>query len=310
MTNKTLRIVNDVSFTTKGSALTSVEHDNTLISLNDDIKAKLPFSGGELSGKLKFTVSTAANSSFNLSPGVAPTTPLLGDFWSTANGLFYRTSVATLSVAMFNGFGTNGQILSSNGTAIPTWIDTPVSNTIVVASNTGSGAIYPLFAGGAGNQSVAIDGTTTPISYTPQTGVFSIPGTIRSFATTAKLFDTSTQVQIGAVGSTINLLGQIQNNGSNLDFSVPMVIVNATTVVATNNNHYILKNVATSNVDLPANPNVGDMVIITAINGLTTNTINNNTKKIMSSATVMTIDRLNYTVRLRYVNSIVGWFLV
>jgi hypothetical protein len=310
MTTKTLRVVNNTDFTTKGSPLLSVEHDNTLVALNEDIKLKLPLVGGELSGKLKLASSVAAYASFNITSGVTPTAPLLGDIWSTTNGLFYKSSATTLTFAMFNGFGTNGQILSSNGTSVPTWIDTPISSIVVVGSNVGSGAIYPVFAGGTGNQNIAIDGTASPIAYTPSTGVFSVPGAIRSSAAIAKLFDSSSSIQIGTTGSTINIVGTIQNNGANLDYSVPMTIVNATTVAAANNNHYILKNVAASNVDLPANPNVGDIVIVTPINGLTTNTINNNTKKIMSSATVMTIDRLNYTVRLRYINSTVGWFII
>ena len=55
------------------------------------------------SGKLTTAGSTASQAGFNLVPGIAPTTPVNGDFWSTSGGFFMRVNGGTFPVGTGNG---------------------------------------------------------------------------------------------------------------------------------------------------------------------------------------------------------------
>lgn len=87
-------------------------------------------------------------------------------------------------------------------------------------------------------------------------------------------------------------------------------LVTTTTKTAVAGNHYALTNVAATTITLPASPSTGAIVWVTVANGLYTNVINRNGSAIMNIAENMTLDKINATVQLRYINATLGWCLM
>jgi hypothetical protein len=86
-----------------------------------------------------------------------------------------------------------------------------------------------------------------------------------------------------------------------------MNIVSGTTQAATASNHYVLTNAATTTVTLPASPAAGDVVWVTVANGLSTNVIARNGKKINELEEDMTIDAAYAGIQLRFSGDTEGW---
>jgi len=75
----------------------------------------LPLAGGTMTGKLNTVASTITTAGLSLPHGVAPTTPVNGDLWSTTSGIFARINGNTIGP-----FGTgsgNGTVTSVTATA-------------------------------------------------------------------------------------------------------------------------------------------------------------------------------------------------
>lgn len=89
-----------------------------------------------------------------------------------------------------------------------------------------------------------------------------------------------------------------------------VVVVTSTTVAMAAAGHYVLTASGATTATLPASPNQGDMVWVSTTNGLTTNTIARNGNPIQGGTNDLLVDTGNTTVRLRYINSTLGWVLV
>lgn len=89
-----------------------------------------------------------------------------------------------------------------------------------------------------------------------------------------------------------------------------VIIVSGTSQLANNNEHYIITNVAATTITLPDNPNDGDIIWVTVVNGLNSNIIARNGKSIQGLAEDLTIDIADTTVRLRYINSTYMWRII
>lgn len=89
-----------------------------------------------------------------------------------------------------------------------------------------------------------------------------------------------------------------------------LFVVTATTQAAIAGWQYVLTNVATTTLTLPANPGPGDEVWVTIANGLDTNVVARNGQPIMGLPEDMTIDRVYADVQLRYVNPTLGWRII
>ena len=89
-----------------------------------------------------------------------------------------------------------------------------------------------------------------------------------------------------------------------------LIIVSGTTQTAVKNNHYVLTNVATSTLTLPATPSDGDIVWVTVANGLTTNVMGANGKLIMGIAEDMIMDSPTINYIMRYLSSTLGWRMI
>lgn len=85
--------------------------------------------------------------------------------------------------------------------------------------------------------------------------------------------------------------------------NMPVITVTGTSESALVNRHYVLTNVSSTTVTLPASPSEGDTLAVTPANSLTTNVIARNGLTIMNLAEDMMLDSLNVTVILRYIAS-------
>jgi len=89
-----------------------------------------------------------------------------------------------------------------------------------------------------------------------------------------------------------------------------LVTVTGASHAAAVNTLCLLTNVAATTVTLLSSPAVDDVIHIRPANGLSTNVVARNGNNIMSLAEDMTLGSPHQTVRLRYINSTIGWALV
>jgi hypothetical protein len=87
----------------------------------------------------------------------------------------------------------------------------------------------------------------------------------------------------------------------------PVTVSDTTTISAVAGNHYVLTAASATTVILPASPTISDTVWITAANGLITNVVARNGKKINEVAEDMTIDSAYAGIQLRFSNDTKGW---
>jgi len=109
-------------------------------------------------GPVSFEAGTTSYSSLKIPHGVAPTSPVDGDLWSTTSGFFGRVNGSTVGP-----FGTGG------GLTIGTTTITSGTNTRVLYNN--SGVLGEYTVSGSGNVAMTTSPTfTTPILGTPTSG--------------------------------------------------------------------------------------------------------------------------------------------
>ena len=92
-------------------------------------------------------------------------------------------------------------------------------------------------------------------------------------------------------------------NWSPVDIGFRVAVVTLTTQAAVANTHYVLTNVGTTTVTLPASPLSGDAIWVTGANSLENNVIARNGQTIMTLAEDFTVDRAGITLQLRFVNN-------
>ena len=114
-------------------------------------------------------------------------------------------------------------------------------------------------------------------------------------------------------GTTVYCLHYTKKDGTAVRVSAgatatTVSVITLTTQTAVAGVHYIITNAATTTVTLPASPVTGDTVVVTVTNGLATNVVARNGQTIMGLSEDLTIDNLNATVELRFVNS--SWRMV
>lgn len=73
--------------------------DTQIKNRQNEAAAKLPLAGGTLTGKVTTLASATGGAGVNVPPGVAPTSPVNGDFWSTSAAFFGRINGTTVQLA-------------------------------------------------------------------------------------------------------------------------------------------------------------------------------------------------------------------
>ena len=179
-----------------------------------------------------------------------------------------------------------------------TWTD--VGQIVGPAGNTGY----------TGSTGVGYTGSTG-IGYTGSAGETGAASTATGYTGSAGIGYTGSrgdQGLLGYVGSQGDT-GYIGSQG--IESTQPLIIVTATTYVAVSGSYYVLTNVeAPTTITLPTAPAISNKVTVSNATGRTDAVIARNGANIMSTAEDLTINYSSSTVRLCYVDSTIGWFLV
>lgn len=122
-------------------------------------------------------------------------------------------------------------------------------------------------------------------------------------APTASVGTSTTQV-----ASTAFVQAAIAN--VNAQTTVTLSVDSSASIAATAGQHIVCTNASTVTVTLPGSPAAGDQVWVTVGNDRTDTVIARNGNRIMSLLEDLTVDNVNATVQLRYINSTLGWRLV
>ena len=102
-----------------GAVLTAAQWNSCFAAKADFSTSGNLFSGGTMTGKLTMIASTTSGAGINLPQGVAPSSPLNGDVWTTSAGLFAQINGTTQGPYLSGGTtvssvtGTSGQITAS-----------------------------------------------------------------------------------------------------------------------------------------------------------------------------------------------------
>lgn len=73
------------------------------LTLSVDLSGYLQKAGGVMSGPLALPASTSAGATLNVPQGVAPSSPVNGDIWTTSTGIFARIATVTRQLASISG---------------------------------------------------------------------------------------------------------------------------------------------------------------------------------------------------------------
>ena len=120
------------------------------------------------------------------------------------------TVAANVTWILPSADGSNGQVLTTNGTGTLSWSGASATNVTVTSSNVAS-TVYPVFVTAVGaSVGLLADDSTGPLSYVPSTGVLTLAGDINvnggdviTSATTASVFDTNaTTLTMGAAATS------------------------------------------------------------------------------------------------------------
>ena len=165
--------------------------------------------------------ATTATTSTNLAGGVAGAIP-----WQSA-----------ASTTGFTAAGTTGQVLTSNGTSVPTWT-TPAGSVSVVDDTTTATTRYPLFASVTSGSITTEYVSSTKYQFVPSTGILTATGFAGSGA---GLTGTATSLSIGGNAATATLATSATNLAGGANGSLPYQTGSgATTFLAASTNGYVL----------------------------------------------------------------------
>ena len=168
--------------------------------------------------------ATTSTTSTNLAGGVAGAIP-----WQSA-----------ASTTGFTAAGTTGQVLTSNGTSVPTWT-TPAGSVSVTDDTTTASARYPLFAAVTSGSITTEYVSSTKYQFVPSTGILTATGFAGSGA---GLTGTATSLSIGgnaATATSATSATTATNLAGGANGSVPYQTGSgATTFLAAGTNGYVM----------------------------------------------------------------------
>ena len=193
-------------------------------------------------------------------------------------------------------------------------VGTTLTTGFIIESDT-SGELVIKTGPGAGTTALTIDAAQNVAFANPP----SINGAlgVASGGTGLTSTPTNGQLLIGnGTGFTLATLTAgngmtITNNAGSISLSaagLPTINVSSSTnISAVAGNHYVLTAASLTTVTLPASPTIGDAVWVTTANGLTTNVVARNGKKINEVAEDMTINTAYAGIQFRFSGDTKGW---
>lgn len=222
---------------------------------------------------------------------IPPSTSSPTDFDTKADAFLgalptYQTEENALANNVFLN-ATDAASSASNAASSSTSASTQATNAALSAVNASNSAALAASASGA---SIWVSGSTYSV------------GDVRYSPVTNRVYRRLTN----GSGTTDPSLDN--TNWGVIDNGYIVVTVTTTSVNAIAGMHYVLTNVSASTVQLPLAPSSGDVVVVTCINSLATNTVTRNTKTIMGLSEDLTIDKLNATITLRYLSN--SWRII
>ena len=183
------------------------------------IGAQIESSPGDWTSAVKIATQSAINTTFMPKAGGSFSGDIIltggSDirFVATGGGSNYAafqapsTIAASLTWTLPGADGSNGQVLSTNGTGTLAWISASSATTVTTTSDNTNATRYLVFAENSGSsKSLFVDDITTPLSYNPSTGDLTVAGNIVTSAATATLFNTTaTTLTAGAAATTLTV---------------------------------------------------------------------------------------------------------
>lgn len=188
-----------------------------------------------------------------------------------------------------------------------TSIQTLLSNTFASGFSGYSGGGYSGTSGYSGLISAVVSDTPPSALYAGQLWFDSSSGALFIWYSDG----TSTQwVSVVGGAGPAGTSGYSGSGGGGGTGAPTISTQSGTTVTAAAGYHYILTNAAATTVTLPASPTVGDIIWVTPVNGLSTNVIARNGNQIQGLSQDMTIDTVDATIRLRWIDSTYDWRII
>ena len=194
-----------------------------------DVTSDTTYSFIDANGKVGTVAATTTNAGFNVAHGVAPTSPVNGDVWTTTSGLFARINAGTRQFATLS----DGQSFSGNNTFTGptlTFGNTTATSTVNIASgatvNASTKTVNIMTSGATGSSSSMLIGPlagASTIEIGPCTVASSLNlavGAVASGSTKNISIGTggvlgTTNINIGSTsGTTINVNGATTFTGA------------------------------------------------------------------------------------------------
>lgn len=142
-----------------GAVLTAGQWNACFSAKNDALGyTPLNSAGGVMTGELFATASTAMQSGFNLTPGVAPSIPANGDLWTTSVGLYIQingSTVGPLAAATSSSFAATAPVVVTVPGGVVTYALNNANANTLFGNTTG---------GSAARTDFTIDGLTNKAS--------------------------------------------------------------------------------------------------------------------------------------------------
>lgn len=166
--------------------------DTQIKNRQNEAAAKMPLAGGTFTGKVTYPTGGSGAAPINLPQGVAPSSPVNGDIWSTSAALFIRLNTTTFQIATTVDVATKANAAHTHIIADVTGLQTALDgksatdHTHVMANITDLAAALALKAALA---SPPLTGTPTAPTATPGTNTTQLATT--AFVTAAVAAATS-----------------------------------------------------------------------------------------------------------------------
>ena len=281
----------NVTITSSTGAALFIEQTGTgnILTLHDQA-SDTTFVAIDANGKVSTIASEATNGAgFNIAHGVAPTTPVNGDIWTTTGGLFARINAGTQQFAA----------LSTNNTfsnASSTYGSSTAAGTINVASGaTISGATKAVNIGTAGVSGSTTNTTIGPVlgASTTNIGNTTAASTL-NLATGATLSSLTKNLNIGTgstLGSTFINIGSTANSSTTVNGDLTatggqIVVGNSTGTTSINIGTGATLTATTKAVNIATNAVAGATTVVTigSNTGTSTTTLQGTTNGITAAA--------------------------
>jgi hypothetical protein len=164
--------------------------------------------GDTMTGKLVTVTPDATTASFNLPHGIAPSSPINGDLWSTTAGIYARVNSATVQIITSTGAETlTNKTLTAPAITTPSLTGTPIEDVFTITD----GAAFEIDPANGSIQTITLGANRTPKGTNFQNGQSILmaidDGTAYTITWTDSTFGASGVKWIGGTAPTLATSG-------------------------------------------------------------------------------------------------------